>query len=149
MSEELEFAWAVGLFEGEGSIVVLNGRDRRRLQLGSTDLDVVMRFHRIVGVGHVGGPYEKNVNWKPIYTWHAGAWNDVRDLLLRMLPMLGARRRAAAEAVLADPPKFTRVLSNDDACGRGHEWTSENTYVRASGTRECRACKKERARSEA
>lgn len=31
---------------------------------------------------------------------------------------------------------------NETTCVRGHEWTPENTYVRANGTKYCRACRK-------
>ena len=33
-------------------------------------------------------------------------------------------------------------------CGRGHEYTPKNTYIKPDGTRECRACKTDRQRQE-
>ena len=34
--------------------------------------------------------------------------------------------------------------ANKTHCPRGHEYTKENTYIRPKGSRECRACRKER-----
>ena len=34
--------------------------------------------------------------------------------------------------------------ANKTHCPRGHEYTKENTYLRPKGSRECRACRKER-----
>lgn len=59
-----EFAWAVGLFEGEGCIdTVSSPHGRRRVypraRLTTTDFDVVQRFARLGFGGRVGGPYAK------------------------------------------------------------------------------------------
>ena len=37
--------------------------------------------------------------------------------------------------------------ANKTHCPRGHEYTKENTYLRREGSRECRACRKERKNS--
>ena len=39
------------------------------------------------------------------------------------------------------------TLNKDGYCPRGHPWTNENTYVRPSGGRVCRACNREGAKS--
>lgn len=35
-------------------------------------------------------------------------------------------------------------FANKTHCPRGHEYTEENTYIKRKGSRECRACRKER-----
>ena len=106
MSGAINTAWAAGLFEGEGSISatperrnVPHGSVWRyiRLSLGSTDEDVVRRFHEVAGCGSVGGPYQYKAERKPHWQWSAtGAKADA--FLEEILPLLGERRqRRAAE----------------------------------------------------
>jgi hypothetical protein len=99
-----ELAWAAVLFEGEGCISSSPGRSAR-LQLGMTDLDVVERFHRVMGIGKVYGPYTPKTPpgaapRKTQWTWLAGGRADVLTGLSKLLPWLGARRRAKAEEVI-------------------------------------------------
>lgn len=143
MSSEQEFAWACGLFEGEGSIThkKSKGRVLRVLSLGSTDEDVVRRFHKVVGVGKVRGPYRSNgprslPTHKPIWHWTCGRWVDGAPLLERMMPFLGDRRREKAMDYLAHPPKRIQMGTH---CTKGHELTEDNVY-RPPGEPAIRAC---------
>jgi hypothetical protein len=120
-SDEIDFAWACGLFEGEGSIshylyqrsdCATKGR-ARRLQLGITDLDVLERFHGIVGVGVIRAQ-PPVADRKRMHRWAVHDWTELEPLLRRMLPYLGIRRRAAAEALLADPPRRRRSVGWED-----------------------------------
>lgn len=45
------------------------------------------------------------------------------------------RRRRVAVGLVKYEPKPPRLK-----CGRGHDWTPENTYIRPNGRRTCRAC---------
>lgn len=104
-----EFAWACGLFEGEGSIVscVRGPRPARRGQvvhLYSTDRDVVERFAAAVGVGKVMGPYVRPTPTggavrKPVWWWGVRDLVELLPLLDRMEPLLGERRREQARAL--------------------------------------------------
>jgi hypothetical protein len=92
-----EFSWAVGLFEGEGTVTRCGGRFRLALKM--TDHDVVRRFAAAVGVGRVYGPYQPGQRKKdgglrkPVLFWVAeGA--EARLLGARMAAGLGDRRRS-------------------------------------------------------
>lgn len=107
-----EFAWAVGLFEGEGTMGVYQWAKRGDkivvMGVGMTDEDVIRRFHRAVGFGRVTGPH-KNRNVKPIWRWRLQNHRDSHALLVRMLPYLGERRRARAVDILQwieERPRF-------------------------------------------
>jgi hypothetical protein len=106
VTAEADFAWACGLFEGEGSVIHRgHGRSMHRgLSLGMTDLDVLERFASIMG-GRIGQRSERGGAYKPMWRWQLARWRDVEPLLRRMLPYMGARRRGAMEKLLADPPK--------------------------------------------
>ena len=94
--------WAIGLFEGEGSV---DARERERIpkmrmQLKTTDEDVLERFWRVVGCGRFYGPYPgKGSNDKPYWIW-AVHGRDAENLLRRFLPELGERRKQQAFAAL-------------------------------------------------
>lgn len=98
------WAWAAGLFEGEGCISVnktWGGRySSPRLYLQTTDQDVLASFHQVVGVGFVNGPYPKK-GGKNYYVWSCAKKADVRQLLKQLLPYLGKRRAERAREMLA------------------------------------------------
>jgi hypothetical protein len=97
------FEWAVGLFEGEGCISMRRPNGARyeyvRLTLGSVDFDVVNRFHRVVKVGRI---YERpaNANRQLCYIWHCQRMEEAQELIEKMYPLLGNRRRAKAREAL-------------------------------------------------
>ena len=107
----IEIAWAAGLFEGEGCIHVSPRRKSkghvRTLVIQLTDLDVLHRFHRIVGVGAIyasGSNHLRNKKWKQSWMWQTSAWVDINSVLGAFLPFLGNRRREKALALLACMP---------------------------------------------
>lgn len=97
-----KIAWAAGLFEGEGSIMLVHQRGWwvPLLSLGMTDEDVVRRYHSIVGRGAVRGPV-KRANRKPMFNWRANGWYCSDEILTAFLPHLGKRRGSRARYVLA------------------------------------------------
>lgn len=106
-----EIAWAAGLFEGEGALMVVPRKDRppnqflTRAMLGSTDLDVLERFAEIVGVGKIGSETQKynpltGAPYKPIWYWSVSNASDLIVLINMLKPWFGKRRGAKAELVL-------------------------------------------------
>lgn len=100
-----QFAWAAGLFEGEGSVIHRPGLrgTNRGLALGTTDLDVLTRFVAIVECGRIGAVPEKGVN-RPVWRWQVTRWREVEPLVLRLLPYMGERRQAKLRLLLEDAP---------------------------------------------
>ena len=102
-----DVAWAAGLFEGEGSILVPTERMRSiRLRVGSTDRDVLDRLVQVIG-GKVRGPYQPNgrntpPGRKPIYMWEVQGTNPAQQVLRLFWPYLGIRRRARAAEAFAE-----------------------------------------------
>lgn len=97
--------WAVGLFEGEGTIIVRPERTNAKagyieLSLSSTDEDVIQSFAAAVIHGCIYGPYRYNGN-KPYWKWCV--YGDEATTILRwMLPLLHSRRaKKAQEALMA------------------------------------------------
>ncbi len=107
---DIDVAWAAGLFEGEGCITAnvtkAKGLTYRRpyLSLRSTDLDVVERFHGVVGCGRVlpiKSPSHVNKGRKPAWDWRAASSEDVQAVLTLLRPHLGDRRGEKADEALS------------------------------------------------
>lgn len=101
-----EEAWALGLFEGEGSIVTPSKRGRNStLIIQMSDEDVLKKFHAIIKFGHVRGPYNynknKNITYKPVWAWSMSAREEVRTVLTKWLPYFGERSKQRAMQALA------------------------------------------------
>jgi hypothetical protein len=89
--------WAIGLFEGEGSIAFARNSKSVTLQLAMTDRDVVLRFAKIVQCGAV---HPRATKGKLQYGWNITSAVHVRRLLRQFAPHFGERRAArAAEAL--------------------------------------------------
>jgi hypothetical protein len=142
MASAEEWAWAAGLFEGEGHISVRdkgNGTYYRTLVVGMTEEAVVRRFHAIVGAGNIRLVRREKKNWNHLWWWDCSRFDDVEFILLKFMPWLGPRRREKAELLLSHPPRLR--LERRTHCKRGHEFTPENTYRPPSNNaRVCRAC---------
>jgi len=71
---DIDYAWAAGLFDGEGSITITNPKDRPNpriyLTLSMTCEKSVRQFHKIVGVGTVTERFEGVIKgYKPQWRW--------------------------------------------------------------------------------
>jgi hypothetical protein len=143
-------AWAAGLFEGEGSFSIV-GQQYARMALSSTDEDVVRKFHSVVGLGNVSGPYRKPVNSlgnKPFWQWKASKFEHVQALVAALWPFLCSRRKDRAAEVLrlqAVASEGVIPMARRTHCKQGHEYSERNTY-RWNGGRYCRACLAQKAR---
>lgn len=158
IDSEVAWAWAAGLFEGEGHIAYgqyTRGHPgypayRRGLVLGMCDEDCVRLFHRVVGVGQVAfRPQPKDhPDWSPTWRWQCQRWTDIEATLLRLLPYLGTRRTEKAEELLANPARYPNERLKTH-CLRGHPLSGDNVY-RPPGkpnTRVCRECVRIRGRA--
>ena len=97
----MSIEWAVGLFEGEGSIF----RDKRcstwTLQLRMTDRDIVERFAQVMNCGTAvhdesNQPRRIRTGRKPCYRWTCSKRADVKRILKLFLPYFGQRRAYTA-----------------------------------------------------
>lgn len=139
-------AWAAGLFEGEGCITTQKGR-AGRLDLISTDQDVIRKFYAIVGVGRVNGPYRPNssLGHKPQWRWSVSGFENIQALLAAFWTFLCERRRKRAIEVLSVgvhmlPANKHRKLK--DVCGVGHVLSEDNKYKYPNGRVQCKLCRK-------
>ena len=138
---DVKMAWAVGLFEGEGSITFSGKQAHLTMQI--TDKDVLQQFHKIVGKGNFRGPYNYNAKhgYKQVWAWACTKSSDVLELLTLWLPILGRRRKQVAKKAI----KMARISSKYRSkfylkCKAGHKRTRENTSYDKSGSKRCLVC---------
>jgi hypothetical protein len=108
-----EIAWAAGLFEGEGTFSFFDGRAKASMSL--TDLDVLVRFRNIVGVGSIAANTMRNPRHKPQWQWwaYADEFLLVHDLFR---PWLCSRRAAKSGEVRAALNEQRERLQGERAC---------------------------------
>lgn len=146
------WAWAAGLFEGEGSAICRPTSQRRgkqlqrRLQVALSDREVLERFVSVVGTGKVRalkdrGLTRKGNSYKAMFIWTCSRWLDIERICARFGPFMGARRTEQIAVLLAHPagPIGGRPPTH---CKRGHPLIGPNADVYVYGReRQCRKCK--------
>lgn len=139
----MSWAWAAGLFEGEGSITLRHYKHStmRRLTLSMTDFDVVKKFAEEVGCGQLHERKPQREFWSPSLSWTCTDWKEVRRILKKFLPYLGERKTKEAEELLAHGPVKKKLVTH---CHKGHPMRGNNIYRPPSGGRHCRRCRNER-----
>ena len=101
-----DLAWAAGLFEGEGSFSTRTGGERLDRSLHAkikmSDEDVVRRFHAVIGVGNVTGPYESDgAGTKLLWVWQTGSFEGVQHTMTVLWPWLHSRRKEKIKELIA------------------------------------------------
>ena len=92
-----DIAWATGVFEGEGYIVLHPKYKSVRLGMTQSDLDILLRIQKIFGGTISPKNYRaKPKHYKPTWQWRLGTAVEVTTVLLQMLPLLGDRRACKA-----------------------------------------------------
>lgn len=91
--------WVAGLLEGEGSFIVTKGRGLPRVQMQSTDNDVIARLREVLGRGYVTNVGIRGTR-KQVWGYSLAGLYDVESLLLQIRPLMGARRKGQIDNVL-------------------------------------------------
>jgi len=105
VEQAAEIAWAGGLFEGEGTIVLTQRRThpskQAHVQVRMADADSLLRYTQALGLPEPKPlQYRRLLHHKQLwYSSVSGRGEAVRVLTL-LYPYLGARRRAKAREVL-------------------------------------------------
>jgi len=96
-----DLAWAAGLFEGEGCFSTRHySRDRSLLaKIKMSDEAVVSKFHKVIKVGNVTGPYLA-LKKKPVWIWQVGSFEGVQHTISSLWNWLGTRRRTRAKELI-------------------------------------------------
>lgn len=164
-------AWAAGLYDGEGSLYLLDHRTHdgyRTAEMavtqssGATTPEVLQRLVHIVATGHINGPYEQKDARLAIYRWKTAARGDIQDVVATLWPWLGGVKRAQAKAVLdvissqAELPRGRAEWgSHKTHCIRGHEYAnarvrpyvSRGVGIEPRDSGQCLQCAREQARA--
>jgi hypothetical protein len=165
-------AWAAGLWDGEGSVYLLDHRSHDGYVIGEIAMtqcadggapEVLRRIVTIVARGHINGPYVQRGATMEVYRWKVTAQADIEPALGTLWPWLGEVKRSQAGAVLsalrAQPelPRGNPAWGNRKThCIHGHEYATARVrrYVsRGKGeprrdSQQCLECLREYARKQ-
>lgn len=95
----IEWAWAAGLLEGEGSFCC-SKEGYTRIYCTSTDLDVLERLKDIMEYGTICGPYQYSTHKKPFYRYTCSRKEHVDSIVNMIRPLMGKRRLKQIETML-------------------------------------------------
>lgn len=165
-------AWAAGLYDGEGSVYLLDHRTHENYriaemcltQCGRDELapEVLRRFVQIVRAGNINGPYVQDEPYAPVWRVKSGKWSDIVNVLREISPWLGEVKQVQAREVRdviesQNPlPRGNPAWGNRKThCVNGHEYASARIrpYVsRGKGvprrdSQQCLVCVREWARA--
>lgn len=94
-----DVAWAAGIFEGEGTIVLRPDYHGARVSIRMNDQDVIERVYAIMGFGKMSA---RDCDGKPQYNYQLDNAEHVCAFLAAVWRFLGSRRKArAAEALVS------------------------------------------------
>lgn len=120
-TQSADLAWAAGLFEGEGSANFTGVSPS--LHLAMTDEEIVRRFQAVIGRGRICMPKRKRAHWKQAWWWSA-AGQQVEEIVGRLWPHLGTRRRE----------QIIRMLHRFDVYLAGQQQKRTRVCERCQGT---------------
>lgn len=151
-----ELAWAAGFFDGEGhtgcrgegsTVVILAVEQNERAPLE--------RFQRAVRIGRVKGPY-RNGTGNAHYRFSVTRYEDVQFIIALLWKFLSEPKRIQASRALTVSRRqhWKRSLGGAkdrgriplDECKNGHKYDNDNTRINRNGSRDCRACHRERTK---
>ncbi len=165
------FAWAAGLFDAEGSTSLSDHRSHAGYKYVEASItqgcdhaipQELVRFHSVVGLGQIYGPYGEGGTNEPVYRWRVQQLDEVRRVVHLLLPWLGGVKRTQAfgafTLVDGQPQLFRGRVewgSHKTYCVHGHEYSTARIrpYVsRGKGvprrdSKQCLVCAREQARA--
>jgi intein/homing endonuclease len=140
---ESEIAWLAGIYEGEGSCAITNGR-AIRVEIVMTDRDVMDRIQSITGLGSIHIVPARGKKHKEAYRWSIGSFEAVQFLLM-IAPWLGERRAARAQKAIDNWNTNKRQSTKGDTqCVKGHAYDAPDNRRTKYGT--CHLCNLEASR---
>ena len=102
--KKTDIAWAAGLFDGEGSVIYTNPKDRPnpriQLTLSMTDKNAVEKFQAIVGTGSIiTFHYNKEKGYLRQWKWSVEKGTDVAKTIKLLGPYLVTKKPAINKAL--------------------------------------------------
>lgn len=106
---DVEIGWVAGLLEGEGCFAMhiqkQHGPIYRapRIQMSSTDEDVLLRLQEVTGIGRVmrrSPDRNQPETRKTVWAWQVTRKGGAVELMELIAPLMGKRRREKIQEVL-------------------------------------------------
>lgn len=138
-------SWLAGIIEGEGCLSSHNGK--ARISVSMIDEDVIQALYQKTGVGSFRGPCKvtgplKDKEYKDQWIWTVNKREDVRSIIVTILPFLYSRRAMKALELLDMMDELDKKANDRSSfCPAGH---SKPECLGINGGRHCLICRRER-----
>lgn len=124
---EIDWAWASGFYEGEGTCVFIPTHFDRKVPSGRVEFKVsqvdkepLLRFAWAVGEGNILGPYPNGQGNQPIYQWTVNKPATIKAVMSKMWPWLSDRRKAQyADALEKMQVVYDLRAERNKSCRKG------------------------------
>ncbi len=112
-SEMLDFAWAAGFVDGDGSVFIAKGQKdsdfRAGIAVSNTNYEALEKLREIFMAGsiHTNAARPDGLNKKALYIWHTQGNRGAAGIISKIFPFLVIKReRARIVLKLASLPTF-------------------------------------------
>jgi deoxycytidine triphosphate deaminase len=104
---DISAAWVAGIIDGEGHIRMDTGGQNRGLHLSvaNTDRSMLELLQELFQAGQIYEKMKKKPSNKQGYEWVVTKTQHIQEILIRVLPYLTIKRRAAQEALSQTFPR--------------------------------------------
>ena len=139
-------SWAAGFLEGEGCFVSPFNRTTKKrsslsVRVAQVQKEPLCRLQKIFGGGGIVFTKAKQKNQANYYVYNAGGSLGA-GMMMTLFSLMSPRRKHQIKIAITEWLKQKVYGANLTACYRGHPFTEENTYLKPSGIRVCRICRR-------
>lgn len=145
MTDDVDYAWAAGFWDGEGNVSVTfigpHKRPRLVVQIAQVQKELLDRFQKIVEFGNVLGPYEpRTKNSQPYYVWRVEGVTHLESLYEKIGYYLSHPKRWQMNEAL----KIRKQWELWGRCQKGHRLSKS-----PKGHWRCAECQSEQGKKNA
>ena len=133
---KIELAWAAGFWDGEGCLTTVdNGKGNRypQINISQAHPEVLVRFHKAMGVGAIHGPYEtKKENWSEMYYYRVSHRQDQEIVIENLYDRVCSVKRQQIDRIMSqvkDARHYSRRLTHEQVAAVISDYKSGMGYI--------------------
>ena len=132
--------WAAGFLDGEGSFIFTNPNHTACIQAGQKGIELLLRLKKMFGGSIctcIGG-----INKNRYFKWSMQGIGAA-GVMMTLYTLMSQKRQEQIKKTIALWKTYKPHSKYRTHCPKGHEYSLENTYIRADGKRKCKQCNRE------
>ncbi len=145
---EVDWAWAAGFYEGEGSVYQKSGArwpSAPQIHIQQVNKEPLVWLQEKFG-GEIYGPrIPKNPNAQPYWAWNVNRYEEAKAFAYGILPWLSDKKRSELMQKIEFHENIKEVALN--YCSKVHDKSQKRTVFGTNGGTVCLECESERKRA--